>query len=256
MANRNISTKTTAERLAGLLNTYYAKKTDLADSIKAASYSNNTLKLFRSTDTTGEAAFSFDLPEEMFLDQTKTVFVGNFAWSDASYPGSTNPNLDGKPVMVLAVKGDSSTTYSFLDMETLVDTYSGAAGDGSATVTVSGYTIAVNVNVSSKAGNLLAKENDGTLYVDGSGKADKVASATAGHLAGLDANGNLTDSGVAADDVQQKLSSFTSGNVRTSDANGFAQDSGVALADVVVSSDIADYTEAELRQLLGLPASD
>lgn len=29
MASRNISTKTTAERLAGLLNTYYAKKTEL-----------------------------------------------------------------------------------------------------------------------------------------------------------------------------------------------------------------------------------
>ena len=32
-------------------------------------------------------------------------------------------------------------------------------------------------------------------------KADKVASATNGHLAGLDSNGNLTDSGIAASDV-------------------------------------------------------
>ncbi|MDR0967216.1 MAG: hypothetical protein LBL75_00050 [Rickettsiales bacterium] len=37
--------------------------------------------------------------------------------------------------------------------------------------------------------------------VDVSGKADKVASATDGNLAGLDEDGNLADSGVAADDV-------------------------------------------------------
>ena len=35
-------------------------------------------------------------------------------------------------------------------------------------------------------------------------KADKVANASAGHLAGLDANGNLTDSGVVAADVATK----------------------------------------------------
>lgn len=40
-------------------------------------------------------------------------------------------------------------------------------------------------------------------------KADKVASATNGHLAGLDANGNLTDSGVVANDVIQKVSIAT-----------------------------------------------
>ena len=38
-------------------------------------------------------------------------------------------------------------------------------------------------------------QNDG-LHVDISGKTDKVANATEGNLAGLDGNGNLTDSGV------------------------------------------------------------
>jgi hypothetical protein len=38
--------------------------------------------------------------------------------------------------------------------------------------------------------------------VDYSGKADKVASATSGNFAGLDANGNLTDSGFKAADFQ------------------------------------------------------
>lgn len=39
--------------------------------------------------------------------------------------------------------------------------------------------------------------------VDYSGKADKVASATNGNFAGLDADGNLTDSGVSADDFDE-----------------------------------------------------
>lgn len=40
-------------------------------------------------------------------------------------------------------------------------------------------------------------------------KADKVASAISGHLAGLDGNGNLTDSGVVANDVIQKVAIAT-----------------------------------------------
>lgn len=40
-------------------------------------------------------------------------------------------------------------------------------------------------------------------------KADKVNGATNGHLAGLDSNGNLTDSGVVANDVIQKVTTAT-----------------------------------------------
>ena len=42
-------------------------------------------------------------------------------------------------------------------------------------------------------------------FVDLSGKADKVASATAGNFAGLDANGNLTDSGKNASNFISKI---------------------------------------------------
>lgn len=37
------------------------------------------------------------------------------------------------------------------------------------------------------------------------GKADKVSNATSGHLAGLDGNGNLTDSGIGASDIANKV---------------------------------------------------
>lgn len=65
------------------------------------------------------------LPKEQFLDLTKTTFVQSFTWSSTTYPGSTNPKLNGKPVLVLALKNSSDNTvaYSFLNMYELVDTY-------------------------------------------------------------------------------------------------------------------------------------
>ena len=102
------------------------------------------------------------LPKEHFLDTVKTTFVYNFAFSAQAYPGATDPNLNGKPVLILALKGidhtnnnAETTSYVFIDLATLADT----------------------------------------------GKADKVGSATAGNIASLDANGNLVDGGKAAADV-------------------------------------------------------
>lgn len=70
---------------------------------------------------------------------TKTTFVAKFKFDAATYPGATDPKLDGKPVMVLAVKGENpdSCTYSFLSMAALVDTYKAkvTGKDASTTVT-------------------------------------------------------------------------------------------------------------------------
>ena len=61
-----------------------------------------------------------------FLDLTKTEFVENFTWSNTTYPGSTNPNLNGKPVLVLALKDeDENVAYSFINLEDLIDVYTG-----------------------------------------------------------------------------------------------------------------------------------
>ena len=172
-----------------------------ASAFHSGKVEGNTVSLYTSTDKSGDAAFTFDFPTEMFLDQTKTEFVGKFKWAEATYPGSTDPKLDGKPVMVLAVKGENpaSVTYSFLNMAALVDTYAAktTGKDASTTVEISGYEVEVKVNLSKEANNALELKDDG-LYVgktDTSGKADKVAGATEGNFAALDANGNLTDSG-------------------------------------------------------------
>ncbi len=94
--------------------------------VKAVDYADNKLKLYLSADKSDATPIEVDLPEEMFLDQAKTTLVGSFAWSETEYPGSTNPNLDGKPVMVLAVKGDTSVSYSFLNFESLTTDISSA----------------------------------------------------------------------------------------------------------------------------------
>lgn len=168
--------------------------TELGATFRSASVSGNTVSFFNSKNGTGEAAFTFDFPEELYLAQTGTQIVENFAWSAATYPGSTNPNLDGKTVLVLAVRGNAATnptvSYSFVDMAKVVETIT--AGDNS--ITVNGY--AVSVKVSAATGNLVEVKADGVFVGSDSTKADKVTGATAGHIATLDANGNLVDSGV------------------------------------------------------------
>lgn len=175
---------------------------------KSGKVEGNKVKIFTTTDKTGAAAFEFDFPVEMVLDQAKTAFVPKFTWSLETYPGTEDPNLNGKPVMVLAVKGsDGSVAYSFMGMAALVDTYKAkvAGKDASTTVTIAGYEVDVKVNISKDPDNVLEARADG-LYVpkpketDISGKADKVQPAVDGNFAGLDASGNLTDSGKKAAD--------------------------------------------------------
>ena len=194
-------------------------KEGLDGTIKSLSVSGNTISFFTSEDGTGTAAYTVDFPKDLFLDQARTSFVSNFTFAAATYPGATNPNLDGKPVMVLAVKGTTdpangtasdTITYSFLDMSTLVDTYTVKSGDSAKVLVISGYEI--EFKVSSAANNALTVQNDG-LHVDISGKTDKVTNATAGHVASLDANGNLLDSGVIAENVVTTADIATSAEV-------------------------------------------
>lgn len=82
-------------------------------------------------------------------------------------------------------------------------------------------------------------------YPDVSGKADKVSGATNGNFAGLDANGNLTDSGKKASDFAtsaqisgkaDKVSGATSGHFAGLDSNGNLTDSGKSASDLLTVS--------------------
>ena len=90
-------------------------------------------------------------------------------------------------------------------------------------------------------------------------KAEKVSSPTVGNFAGLDANGNLTDSGKkAADfaaashthaDKADKVSSPTAGNFAGLDANGNLTDSGKKAADFANAS----HTHADKADKVSSP---
>ncbi|MCM1329452.1 MAG: hypothetical protein NC253_08445 [Ruminococcus sp.] len=133
-------------------------------SIKSVDFKDSTLKFYTTEDKSGTPVATLDLPEEMFLDQTKTTLVNEFAWSATAYPNSTNPNLEGKPVFVLAVKGEKDVKYSFVSMESLFTVYSGNETK-SAKVTVSNDNkITADVKISAAEGNTAVIKDDG-VYV-------------------------------------------------------------------------------------------
>lgn len=151
--------------------------------------------------------FGIDVPAEYFLDQAKTTFVQNFAWSEELYAGSTNPELDGKPVFVMAVKGDDNTvTYSFVNVESLVDIYTGEETSTAAVAVSADNKISANVKVSAEEGNFIEVKEDG-LYVtveptDISGKADKVADVKEAQILVDNGEGNLAASGVTIEELK------------------------------------------------------
>jgi len=221
------------QSLANRIKSDFAAKEELspvsaaaAAAFKSGRVEGGTVSLYTTADQSGGAAFSFDFPAEMFLDQAKTAFIPSFAWSEDAYPGSADPGLEGKPVMALAVKGSAGgVAYSFLDMAALVDTYKakGEGKDASTTVTVSGYEVEVKVNVSAEADNLLQMKADG-LYVakqaaDVSGKADKVTGAADGNFAALDAGGNLVDSGKKPSDYSKVEAGGAAGTIKVDGAD-------------------------------------
>lgn len=171
-----------------------ALDTKYTGAFRSLSVVGNSVKFFTSTDASGTAVATFDWPEEVFLDQSVTTLVDNFAWSAATYPNSTNPNLDGKTVLVLGVKGDKETNptvkYSFVSLEKLIDVYT--AGDGS--INIDGYT--VTVKISAAAGNLLELKADGLYVGSDPTKLDKVPGAGLSNIAIFGASGVVVDSGV------------------------------------------------------------
>lgn len=125
------------------------------------------------------------LPAEQFLDLSKTVYVDNFTWSATTYPNSTNPNLNGKPVLVLALKdNDGNTQYGFVSLNDLVDVYT---GDGTYIDITSGTVSHKNSGVS--AGSY----GDAGAQTPGFGSKFKALYAT------VDAKGHIT--AISAHDV-------------------------------------------------------
>ena len=120
-----------------------------------------------------------ELPAERYLDAVNTKVVSDFNWATMSvnYPGASDPNLDGKTVLVLAIKNegitnstldssDDTIAYYFVDFADLVDAY---VEDNTTTkavdVTISGNKVSAELNLHTKVG--AEKENAITLETDG-----------------------------------------------------------------------------------------
>ena len=232
--SKQISTKTTIRNLTAEIKKTFVKKdtftpvqTAANAAIKSLEVNGNTVNFYTSTDKSGTAAFSVDFPSELFLDQTKTTFVAKFKFDAATYPGATDPKLDGKPVMVLAVKGENpdSCTYSFLSMAALVDTYKAK---------VTGAT----------TGNLAALDGEGNLTDSGKKPADFVA-AEAGKRLMTDAEG-------------EKLAGVSEGATKTaaSSTNGNVNIDGKEVVvytepeNVLHDEDVEDFSAEEIAALL------
>ncbi len=211
----------------GNLKTYI--DSDKTKSIKGYLKKDNTWNFYNTDVPTEDSTpiFSIDVPVEYFLDQTKTTFVQQFVWSEETYAGSVDPSLEGKPVWVMAVKGDNDTVkYSFVNLESLVDIYT-AKETNSITVVVSDDNeISADVKISEAEGNIISVKDDG-LYasvteVDISTKADKLvnpedgdAIIKAGQIFIDDGNGNLSASGITIDELKATVSEDVMGNFDT-----------------------------------------
>lgn len=190
-----------------------------------------TVNFYATSDTTLAPVGTFTIPEDKSLDQLGTEIVENFTFSSLKYPNTVNPNLDGKTVFVLAVKGDDALNptikYNFVDASKLVDKYT--ASDTS--ITIAGYTVKVNTDPSPS--NMLSLTANG-LMVDGSGKIDKVTSPTTGNVPLLASDGSITNSTIAGTDVVVKPATFTLGNVVEFASDGGIVDSSIASANILV----------------------
>lgn len=95
------------------------------------SFNNGVLSFLNAN---GDVVKNFNLPEEIYLRGVGTEIVQDFTWSALAYPNSTNPNLNGKPVLVLHIMGDDLNNpyenWGFVNLEQLVFNSQGGAIDG------------------------------------------------------------------------------------------------------------------------------
>lgn len=191
--------------------------------LKSVIFKNNQILFFTkpSAIDTDTPDFTVNLPEEYFLDQTQTVFVNSFVWSSTTYPGSTDPSLDGQPVLVLAVKGsDSSISYSFISMLSLVNIYKASTVTSTVLLSIedSTNTISATVNISADEGNALRVGSDGGLYAsatDVSSKADKLKTdILADQILVDDGNGNIKASGTTIQNIIENMVPYTAEEVQ------------------------------------------
>ena len=296
MANRNISTKTTVERLAALLNSHYAKKSEVVNNLGAianrgieigGTSTAPTIGIKLSAKTNNDLSFATGSGEDggLYFHQTAapTVSVIEKATPNTGYLKSYQVTVAGVAVGIdidipkdYLVKRATSSVVTAADkaeggkfennsdykvgdayLDFVINVKSGTATDEHVYVNVSNlidvYTAAVN-------GGLALNNNEFSIKID-STNANGLATTSDGLKLNL---ASASTAGAMSSSDFSKLAgiSVQANKVEASDTNGNVKIDGVETTvyvlpnTVVHESDLSDYTDAELRTLLGLPAAE
>ena len=295
MANRNISTKTTAERLAALLNTYFAKKAEVVNTLGATANkgieiggtsTNPTVGIKLSAKANNDLGFANAEGEDGGLyfhqEAAPVVSVVEKATPNTGYLKSYQVTVDGVVVGVdinipkdFLVKSATSSVVTATDkaaggkfvdnpdynvgdayLDFVINTKSGSATDEHVYVNVKNL---VDVYHNGDGLNLDSTTNTFSIKIDAA-NANGLVVTSAGlklNLASASSNGAMSSTNF------NKLAGISAqaNKVEASETNGNIKIDSVETTvytlpnSVVHDTDLSDYTEAELRTLLGLPAA-
>ena len=213
---------------------------------KLSSPNNGKLATYRFTKGTGAGATTLDIDIEKDLINKNfelvTIVEGTDANAGKYFDGVTEvtsaQGVTGAGVYMKYItyaSGSATETVSYADMSGVIEYLTLGTQTGKA-VTLSIVDHQITADIAEKAiqKSHLSQSVQDSLnlansalqsHQDISGKADKVSGATENNFAGLDANGNLKDSGYKASDFQ------AAGNYKTTQT---------AVADIATSSATAE----------------
>ena len=186
--------QTISNKVVALDLSAYAKKTDIAGVYKA----KGTVASFSALPSNAQTGDVYNVTAAGGTDENGVAIK---AGDNVVKTATGWDNLGGTVDLSNYVQKDGAKVLSTNDYTTAEKTKLSGIAAGAQ----------VNVIETVKVNNSALTVTDKTVNIDISGKADKVASATAGHVATLDATGNIVDSGcsVATDtDITTMLNSI------------------------------------------------
>lgn len=181
-----------ATTLAGYGITDAYTKTEVDSKVSSAYKAAGTVASVASLGTLDAAHEGFVYNMSASFTTTSDFVEG----SGTTYPAGTN-------VAIVNTGTTSSPVYKYDVLAGFVD-ISGKADKSEMSVVDGTDANADKTTITLKSGTSATVLKS---HQDITGKADKVSSATNGHFAGLDSNGNLTDSGKSASDFQPTIDS-------------------------------------------------